>query len=180
VSVSAITSPITDYFASIGVEGIGIYAYDRIIRELKKQSFMWTLIKSMKQYYEPGMEVIISIVLYFALQRAISGGVPTLALRAVRAGGSYGVYGAFAVAIKDKPVVVATAPDTLVVYNLDPSDAVAVKIDGSAVKFDTAPTTDANGGATITLPSAMSAGAHQIQVATRFKCAYTEQYVGSA
>ena len=171
---------VIDYFASIGAEGLGIYAFERGIRELKKQSFMWPLIKSFKQYFEPAMDVIISLVTYFALRSTMGERIPVLAYRAIRAGGSYGVYDAFATVIRDKPKVVITAPNTVEVFNLDPSQTVSVKIDGSAVSFTTPPTTDGNGYAKITLPSALAEGVHTVQVSTNVKCAYASQYVGTS
>jgi len=45
------------------------------------------------------------------------------------------------------------------------------------VSFATAPTTDGNGNATITLPSALAAGTHKVMVNTGFKAAFTEQYI---
>jgi len=169
--------PIVDYFASIGAEGIGLYVYDRGIRELKKQSFMWTMIKQLKQWFEPVMDIVISVIVFFALRYTVGERIPNIAYRPIRVGGSYGIFDALAVAIKDKPKVVITASNVVEVFNLDPSDTVTLKIDGSPVNVTV--NTDANGYASITLPSALSAGVHQIQACTRFKCAFAEQYVGS-
>jgi len=169
--------PVIDYFASIGAEGIGLYVYDRGVRELKKQSFMWTLIKQLKQWFEPVMDIMISVIVFFALRYTMGERIPNIAYRPIRVGGSYGIYDALAVAIKDKPKVVVSAPDTVEVFNLDPSDTVSLKIDGSAVNVNV--NTNADGYASIKLPSALSEGVHDIQACTRVKCAYTSQYVGS-
>jgi len=178
--MAAEISPIIDYFASIGVEGLGIYAYDRAIRELKKQPWMVDFIKSTKQYFEAAMDVIISVLIYFALRYTIGERLPVLVYRAVRAGGSFGVYDAFAVTIKDKPKVVITDAKTVEAFNLDPNANVSIYVDGSAVSLPSPVTTDGNGYAKITLPSALSEGVHKVLVHSGFRAAFTEQYVKAA
>ena len=80
----------------------------------------------------------------------------------------------FMVAIKDayleyyakEPWVRANSETELEMWNFDASSVVHVVIDGSEVTFSTAPTTDANGYAKVTLPSAMAAGLHRVVVWT--------------
>lgn len=68
--------------------------------------------------------------------------------------------------VAKKPFVVAKDASTLNIENFDASSAVSVVIDGKPVSFTTAPTTDANGKAAITLPSAMTSGTHKVVVYT--------------
>jgi len=174
------TAPIVDYFATIGVEGMGIYVYDRAVRELKKQPWMYEFIRSTKQYFEAAMDVLISVLVYFSLRYTVGDQLPVIVYRAIRAGGSYGVYQAFGVTIKDIPKVVITDAQTIEVFNLDGTKPVEVWIDGSKVQFSTPPTTNSDGYAKITLPSALSEGVHSILVHTGFKAAFTDQYVKSS
>jgi len=170
-------SPIIDYFASIGAEGLGIYAYDRLVRELKKQSWIADFVKTTKQYYEAAMDVIISVLVYFALRFTVGDRIPMLAYRAIRAGGSFGVYDAFAVTISDKPKVVITDASTVEAFNLDPNAEVTVFIDGSGIRLTEPVSTDGNGYAKIVLSSALSEGVHKVLVHTGYKAAFSEQYV---
>jgi len=171
------TAPIVDYFASIGAEGLGIYVYDRMVRELKKQSFMFDFVKMTKQYYEAAMDVVISVLVYFALRYTMGESLPNLVYRAIRAGGSYGVFDAFATTIRDKPKVVITDTSTVEVFNLGGAREVEVWIDGAKVQFGTPPRTNSDGYAKITLPSPLSEGVHTILVHDGAKAAFTEQYV---
>jgi hypothetical protein len=72
---------------------------------------------------------------------------------------------AYAEAMKE-PFVYATDASTIEIWGFDASKPVHVVIDGAEVAFATRPTTDANGYAKITLPSAMSSGLHTIVVWT--------------
>jgi len=83
-----------------------------------------------------------------------------------------GLKGVFDALVFKKPFAFAKDPSTLQVYNLDPNAEVQVIIDGSAVSFATAPKTDSNGNATITLPSALASGKHEIIVKTTKKAFY--------
>jgi hypothetical protein len=64
------------------------------------------------------------------------------------------------------PFVYADDASTIEIWGFDASSGVHVVIDGTEVTFTTRPTTDANGYAKITLPSAMSAGLHTLVVWT--------------
>jgi len=68
------------------------------------------------------------------------------------------------------PFCFAKDASTLQCFNLDPNAAVSVKVDGSAVSVNAS--TDANGNVTITLPSALSAGKHDVIVSTTAKAFY--------
>jgi hypothetical protein len=83
-----------------------------------------------------------------------------------------GLKGVFDALVFKKPFAFAKDPSTIQVYNLDPNDTIQVIVDGSAVTFATAPMTDSNGNATITLPTAMSSGKHEIIVKTSKKAFY--------
>jgi hypothetical protein len=159
---------------AVGVEGVSMYAYDFAVTELKKQSFMTGLVKTLKHYTDAVLAIAIS-----AISIAVAAArMPEFAVRAVRVIGSYGVYKALNKLTRREPSVVLTATDTVEAINLDPNASVEVWVDGSKVSFTTAPTTDANGSVTITLPSALSAGVHKVLVHTGFRAAYTEQYIG--
>jgi len=80
--------------------------------------------------------------------------------------------GAFEFFIEKKPFVYAPDASTLEIFNFDANADVSVTIDGSAVSFQTAPKTDANGYAKITLPTAMASGKHEVVVKTTKKAWY--------
>jgi hypothetical protein len=158
---------------AVGIEGVTMYAYNFGISELKKQSFMAGIIKTLKHYTDAVLAIAIS-----AISIAVAAArMPEFAVRAVRVIGSFGVYKALNKLTRREPSVVLTDTSTIDVINLDANKTVEVWVDGSKVTFTTAPTTDANGKASITLPSALAAGAHQVLVHTGFKAAFTDQYV---
>jgi hypothetical protein len=158
---------------AVGVEGATMYAYDFAITELKKQSFMVGLIKTLKHYVDSVLAIAIS-----AISIAVAAArMPEFAVRAVRVIGSYGVYKALNKLTRREPSVVITATDTIEAINLDPNKTVEVWVDESKVAFETAPTTDASGNVTIKLPMSLDAGAHKVLVHTGFKAAYTYQYI---
>jgi len=158
---------------AVGIEGGTMYLYEFGVAELKKQSFMSGLIKTLKHYTDAVLGVAIS-----AISIAVAAArMPEFAVRAVRVIGSYGVYKALNKLTRREPSVVLTATNTVDVINLDPNKTVEVWVDGTKQTFSTAPTTDANGNASITLPSALAAGAHQVLVHTGFKAAFVEQYI---
>jgi len=162
-----------NWAVAVGIEGGTMYLYEFGVAELKKQSFMSGLIKTLKHYTDAVLGVAIS-----AISIAVAAArMPEFAVRAVRVIGSYGVYKALNKLTRREPSVVLTATNTVDVINLDANKTVEVWVDGSKVSFTTAPTTDANGNASITLPNALSAGAHQVLVHTGFKAAYTYQYI---
>jgi len=158
---------------AVGVEGVTMFGFEFVVSELKKQSFMAQVIKTLKHYTDAVLGVAIS-----AISIAVAAArMPELAVRAVRVIGSYGVYKALNKLARREPSVVLTDTSTVSVINLDPNKAVEVWVDGSKVSFATAPTTDGNGNATITLPSALAAGTHKVMVNTGFRAAFTEQYI---
>ena len=158
---------------AVGVEGITMYAYDFAVSELKKQSFMTGLVKTLKHYTDAVLAIAIS-----AISIAVAAArMPEFAVRAVRVIGSYGVYKALSKLTRREPSIVLTDTSTVDVINLDPNKTVEVWVDGSKVSFTTAPTTDANGNASITLPSALAAGTHKVMVNTGFKAAFAVQYI---
>jgi hypothetical protein len=158
---------------AVGVEGTTMFGFEFIVSELKKQSFMVGVIKTLKHYTDAVLGVAIS-----AISIAVAAArMPELAVRAVRVIGSYGVYKALNKLTRREPSVVLTDTSTVDVINLDANKTVEVWVDGSKVSFGTAPTTDASGKASITLPSALAAGAHQVLVHTGFKAAFTYQYI---
>ena len=119
----------------------------------------------------------ISLVIFVIAGERLIQGRLALAGRAVRAVGSLGIKYAVHYGLREEPFLVPLDVQTLEVFNLDPNANVKVIIDGSEVSFTTAPTTDGNGYAKITLPSALSEGTHKILVHTGFKAVYAEIYV---
>jgi hypothetical protein len=158
---------------AVGVEGATMFGFEFAVSWLKKQSFMVQVVKTLKHYTDAVLGVAIS-----AISIAVAAArLPELAVRAVRVIGSYGVYKALNKLTRMEPSVVLTATNTVDVINLDANKTVEVWVDESKVSFTTAPTTDASGKASITLPSALSAGVHKVMVNTGFKAAFTEQYI---
>jgi len=158
---------------AVGIEGTTMFLYEFGIRELKKQSFMVGVVKTLKHYTEPVLAIAISVV---SIAVAVAR-LPEVAMRAVRVIGSYGVYKALNKLTRQEPSVVVTGPDTVEVINLDPDKDVRVWVDESEVALATAQKTDSAGSATIKLPSALTKGTHKVLVATGFKAAFTEQYI---
>jgi hypothetical protein len=71
-----------------------------------------------------------------------------------------------------KPFCYAKDSSTIECYNLDANVPVEVYVDGSKITFTEAPSTDGNGNVTITLPSQMSSGTHNIVVLAKEKAFY--------
>jgi len=80
--------------------------------------------------------------------------------------------GAYDALFAKKPFVYAKDSKTLEVFNLDTNEDVTVIVDGSTISFTTPPKTDGNGYASITLPSELSAGRHDVIVKTSKKAVY--------
>jgi hypothetical protein len=161
------------YGIAIAVEGGVMSAYEYGVSYLKKQKFMFGVIKTLKNWTDTVLALIVSVVAYALLANTL----PEYGVRAVRVLGSWGVKEAILVGIRHRPGVVISATNTVEVFGLDGGKEVEVWVDGSRVSFSTPPKTDANGYAKITLPSALSAGVHKVLAHTGFKAAYTEQYV---
>ena len=168
---------IRDYAVATGVEGGAMYASDRIFREaMKNAGFVSAVVKNLKQWSEPILFWGISLAVWILAGNRI----PQLAARAIRAAGSLGIMKAIGYGIRDYPFAVLIDAQTLEVFNLDPNATVKVIIDGSEVSFQTAPATDGNGYAKITLPSALdTTKTHKILVHTGFKAVYIETAVPS-
>jgi hypothetical protein len=161
------------YGVAIAVEGGVMAAYEYGVAQLKKQKFMYSVIKTLKNWTDAVLALIISVVSYAVLANTL----PEYGVRAIRVLGSWGVKEAVLVGIRHRPGVVITDRDTVEVFGLDGDREVEVWIDDSKVSFTTPPKTDGAGHAEIKLPSALSADTHRVLVHTGFKSAYTEQYV---
>ena len=161
------------YSMAIGVEGGTMAVYEYGISYLKKQKFMYGVVKTMKNWTDTVLALVISVVAYVLFANTL----PEYGVRAIRVLGSWGVKEAILVGIRHRPAVVLTAKDTVEVFGLDGNKTVEVWVDGSKVTFSTAPTTDGAGYAKITLPSALTADVHKVLAHTGFKATYTEQYV---
>jgi hypothetical protein len=161
------------YGIAVGIEGGTMAIYEYGISYLKKQKFMAGVVKTLRNWTDTVLALVISVVSYVLLANML----PEHGVRAIRVLGSWGVKEAVLVGIKYRPAVVLTATNTVEVYGLDASKTVEVWVDGSKVSLETAPTTDGSGYAKITLPTALSAGAHKVLAHTGFKAAYAEQYI---
>lgn len=159
------------YGIAVGVEGGTMAVYEYAITQLKKQKFMLGVVKTMKNWTDTVLALVISIVGYVLLANTL----PEYGVRAIRVLGSWGVKEAVLVGIRHRPGVVITAKDTVEVFGLDGDKAVELWVDGS--KVNVTATTDGAGYAKITLPSALTADVHKVLAHTGFKAAYTEQYI---
>jgi len=74
--------------------------------------------------------------------------------------------------VMKKPFCHAKDASTIECYNLDANVPVKVYVDGDEITFTEAPTTDGNGKVTITLPSELPSGTHNIVVLAREKAFY--------
>jgi hypothetical protein len=161
------------YGIAVGIEGGVMAAYEYGINYLKKQKFMVGVVKTLKNWTDTVLALVISVVSYVLFANML----PEHGVRAIRVLGSWGVKEAVLVGIKYRPATILSATNTVEVFGLDASKTVEVWVDGSKVTFETAPSTDGSGYAKITLPTALSAGAHKVLAHTGFKAAYTEQYI---
>jgi len=91
---------------------------------------------------------------------------------AITVGVAEGIRGAFDTFVFKRPFAFAKDASTIKVFNLDPNEAVEVWVDGGKVTFTTPQTTDSAGNATITLPTALAAGKHEVIVKTSKKAFY--------
>ncbi|RLG81363.1 MAG: hypothetical protein DRO40_09770 [Thermoprotei archaeon] len=174
-----VREPLVQWGIAVGIEGTTLYAVKRLLREARKNGQIYdSLYKNMKQWTEPILLTGISLVAYILVAPRLRGQYVELAVRIIRAVGDLGVMKAWEQGLKDEPFLVVNSSSEIEVFNLDADANVKVYIDGSEVTFQTAPKTDANGYAKITLPSAMSTGTtHKILVHTGFKAVYDEVYV---
>jgi hypothetical protein len=161
------------YGIAVSIEGGVMAAYEYGINYLKKQKFMTGVVKTLKNWTDTVLAIVISVVLYVLFANSL----PEHGVRAIRVLGSWGVKEAILVGIRYRPSVVISATDTIEVFGLDANKTVEVWVDGSKVSFQTAPSTDGNGYAKIKLPSALTAESHKVLAHTGFKAAYTEQYI---
>jgi len=169
---------IKDYAIATGVEGLSMYAVDRVwVEALKNKGFVDSVVKNLKMWAKPVLYFGVSLVVFVLAGDKLVQGRLALAGRAVRAIGSLGIKYAIHYGVREIPFLVPLDTQTIEVYNLDPNETVKVIIDGSEVSFSTAPTTDGNGYAKITLPSALEEGTHKILAHTGFKAVYAEIYV---
>lgn len=170
-----------DYAIATGVEGLSMYAVDRVwVEAMKNQGFVNTVLKNLKMWSKPVLYFGVSLAIFVVAGERLTQERLALAGRAVRSIGSLGIKYALHYGLREEPFLVPLDTQTIEVFNLDPNANVKVIIDGSEMSFTTAPTTDANGYAKITLPSTLGEGVHKILVHTGFKAAYAEVYVSGA
>jgi len=169
-----------DYAIATGVEGLSMYGADRVwVEALKNKGFVNSVVKNLKQWSKPVLYFGISLVIFIIAGERLTEGRLALAGRAVRSIGSLGIKYAIHYGVREEPFLVPLDLQTIEVFNLDPNANITVVVDGSEVSFSTTPTTDGNGYAKITLPSALSEGTHKILVHTGFKAVYAEVYVSA-
>lgn len=161
------------YGIAVGIEGATMAVYEYAINYLKTQKFLLGVIKTLKNWTDTVLALVISIVSYVLFANTL----PEYGVRAIRVLGSWGVKEAILVGMKYRPAVILPETDTIEAFGLDPSKPVEVWIDGQKITFETAPKTDGSGYLRTTLPTELSAGKHKVLIHTGFKAAYTEQYV---
>jgi hypothetical protein len=161
------------YGIAVGIEGGVMAAYEYAINYLKTQKFMLGAIKTLKNWTDTVLALMISMVSYVLLANTL----PEYGVRAIRVLGSWGIKEAILIGIKHRPAVILPEKNVIEAFGLDPSKSVEVWIDGEKITFETTPTTDGSGYLRTTLPTTLSAGKHKALIHTGFKAAYTEQYV---
>jgi hypothetical protein len=161
------------YAIAVGIEGGTMAAYEYAVNYLKTQKFMLGVIKTLKNWTDTVLALLISVVSYVLVANTL----PEYGVRAIRVLGSWGVKEAILVGMKFRPAVILPEKNVIEAFGLDPSKSVEVWIDGQKVTFETTPTTDGAGYLRTTLPTSLSAGKHKVLIHTGFKAAYTEQYV---
>jgi hypothetical protein len=161
------------YGIAVGIEGGAMAAYEYAINYLKTQRFMLGVIKTLKNWTDTVLALVISMVSYILFANTL----PEHGVRAIRVLGSWGVKEAILVGMKYRPAVILPEKNVIEAFGLDPSKPVEVWIDGNKVTFETTPTTDGAGYLRTTLPITLDAGKHKALIHTGFKAAYTEQYV---
>ncbi len=159
------------YGFAVGVEGAVMMGYEWGISELKKQKFMFKIIKTLKNWTDAVLALAISIVIYVLFSERL----PETGVRIIRVLGSWGVKETILVGVKFRPAVVVLDTETVEAFNLDANEPVELFIDRS--KIEVTASTDGAGYVKITLPTALTSGTHLVLVHTRFKSAYVEQYV---
>lgn len=159
------------YGIAVGVEGVSMAAYEYGISYLKRQKFMVGVIKTLKNWTDAVLALVISVVSYALLANTL----PEYGVRAIRVLGSWGVKEAILVGFKHRPSVVITSRKTIEAFNLDPDKNVELWIDES--KVDITAKTDGKGYVKIELDRELTAETHKVLVHTGFKSAYTEQYI---
>ncbi len=159
------------YGIAVGVEGAVMTLYEWGINELKKQKYMFGIIKTLKNWTDSVLAVAISMVTYLFLSERL----PEIGVRIVRVLGSWGVKETLLTGIRFRPAVVVTDAKTIEAFNLDANSPVEVYVDKS--KIDVTASTDGAGYVKITLPESLPAGTHKVMVHTKYKSAYIEQYV---
>ena len=127
-------------------------------KELQKQAFWYkNVTKFAKRFDDSVLPIAVGVVGIVIRQDALR--------RMLVLGLMLAIKDAYDEAMKS-PFVYANDASTIEIWGFDASKPVHVVIDGTEVAFATRPTTDANGYAKITLPSAMSAGLHTLVVWT--------------
>lgn len=159
------------YGMAIGIEGASMAAYEYGISYLKKRKFMAGVVKTLKNWTDAVLALVISVISYALLANTL----PEQGVRAIRVLGSWGVKEAILVGFRYRPAVVLTSKKVVEAFNLDPDKNVELWIDGS--KVDVTAKTDSKGYVKIELASELTADVHKVLVHTGFKSAYTEQYI---
>jgi hypothetical protein len=167
----ASTQQLQTYGIAIGVEGVSMAVYEYGISYLKKRKFMAGVVKTLKNWTDAVLALVISVVSYALLANTL----PEYGVRAVRVLGSWGIKEAILVGFKYRPSVAITSKTTIEAFNLDAGKNVELWIDGS--KVDTTAKTDDKGYVKIELSKELSAEVHKVLVHTGFKSTYTEQYI---
>lgn len=159
---------IRDYAIATGVEGVGMYAFERVYKEaLKNNEYVNYVYKTLK----PWDKVVLGWGVSFAVYVTVARTAPELALRAVRAIGSYAIYSLLKIVVDKEPYIYPRTGD-IEVWNLDPGKPIELWVDG--VKRAEGATTDANGYAKITLVMPLEKKSTRFLVHTGFKSVSVE------
>ncbi|MEM2383196.1 MAG: hypothetical protein QW521_03400 [Desulfurococcaceae archaeon] len=162
---------VRDYAIATGVEGVGMYAFDRVYREaLKNSTYVDFVYKTLK----PWDKVVLGWGISFAVYVTTARMAPELALRAVRAIGSFAIYSLLKVVVDKEPYIYAKTTE-IEVWNLDGGKPVEIWVD--EVKRTETAVTDANGYAKISLTTPLEKKSTKFLLHTGFKSVTAEQAV---
>ena len=127
--------------------------------ELEKQGFWYANVtKNAKRFSDSVLPLAVGIVGIITRQPLLQ--------KMILIAGMLAIKDAYMEYMAKEPWVRANSGEELEIWNFDASSEVSVVIDGSPVSFTATPTTDSNGYAKVTLPSAMDSGLHRIVVYT--------------
>jgi hypothetical protein len=139
----------------LGIDGVGIYGMNKVVEMLKEATYKYTVV-NLRQYTDPTVKIGVSLIDLFIPQiKQLPYVGDWLGLL-----GRIGVSDALKVVIDKPAFCYAKDENTIMCYNFD-TTSVTVKVDGSAVTPTISGTAEE---LTISLPSPLSAGKHDLVV----------------